>query len=176
MEIIEGDLIKLAKDKKFNVIVHGCNCFCAMGAGIAVQMAHAFGCDNYPMEDIKYRGDVNKLGTIDYQYVPSLDLIVVNAYTQYLLGKNLSYQALYLTLFKINNLFSGKIIGLPQIGCGIAGGIWDINEISEGGNSIQMDVKTLIETTLVDCQPIIVKFKKETDYVSRQNRHQRKTS
>ena len=36
---VDGDLIKLAKQGRFDVIVHGCNCFCQMGAGIAPQMA-----------------------------------------------------------------------------------------------------------------------------------------
>ena len=35
MKIIKGDLIKLALQGEFDVIVHGCNCFCTMGAGIA---------------------------------------------------------------------------------------------------------------------------------------------
>lgn len=160
MKIIEGDLIKMALNRKFNVIVHGCNCFCSMGAGIAVNMASTFGCDNFLKEDKSFRGDINKLGTIDYQYFPSLDLIVVNAYTQFLPGKNLDYQALHLCLTKINYMFPTKIIGLPLIGCGIAGGIWDINDNPHIKYNINMDVKTIIETTLVDCKPIIVKYKK----------------
>jgi O-acetyl-ADP-ribose deacetylase (regulator of RNase III) len=31
MKVIKGDLIQLAKDGKFDLIVHGCNCFCTMG-------------------------------------------------------------------------------------------------------------------------------------------------
>ena len=159
MKIIEGDLIKMALNRKFNVIVHGCNCFCTMGAGIAVNMASTFGCDNFLKEDKSFRGDINKLGTIDYQYFPSLDLTVVNAYTQYLPGRELNYQALQLCLLKINHDFPNKIIGLPQIGCGIAGGIWDKNELSENITDSLIDVKTLIETTLTNCKPIIVKYK-----------------
>lgn len=37
-----GDLIKLAKKGKFDIIVHGCNCFCEMGAGIARQIKKTF--------------------------------------------------------------------------------------------------------------------------------------
>ena len=47
---IEGDLIALAKQGKFDVITHGCNCMSNMGAGIAPQMAKAFGVDQYPLE------------------------------------------------------------------------------------------------------------------------------
>jgi len=85
--IVEGDLIKLALVGTFDVISHGCNTFCTMGAGIAVPMAKAFGCDNFPLErriavrridddDDEYTydtgnyGNINKLGQIDYQVVP----------------------------------------------------------------------------------------------------------
>lgn len=44
---VNGDLIKLAKRGEFDVIGHGCNCFCTMGAGIAPQMAEAFDCDSF---------------------------------------------------------------------------------------------------------------------------------
>lgn len=33
MKYIIGDLLKLADDGQFDVIVHGCNCFNTMGAG-----------------------------------------------------------------------------------------------------------------------------------------------
>lgn len=110
---LDGDLITLAKEGKFDVIAHGCNCHCTMGAGIAPQMARAFGADKFKMESSEYRGDINKLGTIDYQikriykgevsidgslqfftkygYIPheaSKNLIIVNAYTQYNYGAN----------------------------------------------------------------------------------------
>ena len=66
-EEVDGDLIKLAKEGMFDVIAHGCNCHSTMGAGIAPQMAKAFGCDRFGME--LYGSDVNKLGNIDYQTV-----------------------------------------------------------------------------------------------------------
>lgn len=39
MKVITGNLIKLAINGDFDVIIHGCNCFCKMGAGIAKQIA-----------------------------------------------------------------------------------------------------------------------------------------
>lgn len=89
-ETIKGDLIELAKQGKFDVITHGCNCFCTMGAGIAVPMSKEFGCNRFPLEqrtemveypdgagDFEYfeedtgnYGDINKLGQIDYETVP----------------------------------------------------------------------------------------------------------
>jgi O-acetyl-ADP-ribose deacetylase (regulator of RNase III) len=80
---VDGDLIKLALKGDFDVVVHGCNCFCQMGAGIAPQMAEAFECNEFKKEITEYldydedgelytvktnnKGDINKLGTIDYE-------------------------------------------------------------------------------------------------------------
>jgi O-acetyl-ADP-ribose deacetylase (regulator of RNase III) len=133
---IKGDLIKLALKGEFNVIAHGCNCFNTMGAGIAVQMAHHFGCDEYPMEQSKYRGEINKLGSIEGKPFVITNkeyngmIGVVNAYTQFEFssknGPALDYEALTLCLRKINYKFSGLKVGLPMIGCGLAGGDWKI--------------------------------------------------
>jgi len=143
----------MAINGEFDVITHGCNCFCQMGAGIAPQVARAFGADGFPMELYHHKGDMNKLGTIDYQAVgtPNGDLIVVNAYTQFGFGRNhkggtdipLDYEALTLCMRKINNKFKGKHVGLPQIGCGLAGGDWD-------------KVVYIIMNTLVDCDVTVV--------------------
>lgn len=169
-EEVEGDLISLALAGKFDVIGHGVNCFCTMGAGIAPQMAKAFGCDRFYMESPSTRGSINKLGQIDYGRVSityksedwvKSSLIVVNCYTQYGFGKNhkegtshpLSYPALILCLQKINHTFPGKHIGLPLIGCGLAGGNWE-------------DVKGLIQKNLSDMKVTIVHYKPEKDGVS----------
>ena len=42
MKVVYGDLIDMALEGHFDVIVHGCNCFCAMGAGIAKQIKETF--------------------------------------------------------------------------------------------------------------------------------------
>lgn len=135
---IKGNLIKLALAGEFDVIAHG------------------------------LKGDINKLGNIDYEYfTDKIDyirksnpndlytddvlVIVVNAYIQYHYGKNhsdgvskpLDYEALTLCMRKINHNFKGKHIGLPQIGCGLAGGDWEI-------------VKEIIQTELIDCNGTVV--------------------
>lgn len=61
---ITGDLIELAKNGEFDVITHGCNCFCVMGNGIAPQMAKTFACNKFYKEK-ETPGNINKLGTID---------------------------------------------------------------------------------------------------------------
>jgi len=172
---VEGDLIKLAKQGRFDVIVHGCNCFCVMGAGIAPQMAEAFACDTFKLEHRDYLGDINKLGQIDYEtdylqdaegFTTPKKLTVVNAYTQFNGGCNLDYEALILCMRKINHVFKGMTIGLPQIGCGIAGGVWDENSLSEDdyyawnrGTRDFKFVKYTIQQELKDCNITIVKYK-----------------
>lgn len=151
---IDGDLIKLAKQGSFDVIAHGCNCFCRMGAGIAPQMAKAFKCDRYPLESRDTIGDINKLGQIDYEawYSNTAKIVyVINAYTQYdykSLGNEhpLDYEALQLCLRKMSHQFSGYRIGLPKIGCGLAGGDWQ-------------RVKQIIQTELKDCNVTVVNYK-----------------
>ena len=171
MKIIEGDLIALAKQGHFDVITHGCNCWNQMGAGIAVAMKQNFSCDKFPMEHPNYRGDINKLGTIDYRIISleidksikigNLNLLapvfgtlaVVNSYTQYRYGRNhpdgvqkpVDYDAITLCMRKINHIFKGKSIGLPKIGCGLAGGEWSV-------------VRQIIERELVDMDVTIINF------------------
>lgn len=168
---IDGNLITLTLENKFDVISHGCNCQNQMGAGIAPHMAKAFGCDRYDMEHPQYKGDINKLGTIDYQerfivngkvnpnyeyHIPDSNqkpLYVVNSYTQYHYGRNhkdgvstpLDYEALTLCMRKINKVFKGKHVGLPKIGAGLAGGDWE-------------RIKTIIQTELIDCDITVVIF------------------
>jgi O-acetyl-ADP-ribose deacetylase (regulator of RNase III) len=156
---IDGDLIVLAKEGKFDVISHGCNCLCTMRSGIAPQMDKAFGCNSYEMEKPQHAGDINKLGTIDWETRYSTNgrpFEVVNSYTQFYHGKHhtdgvthpLDYNALILCMKKINYMFKGQHIGLPRIGAGLAGGDW--NKIRE-----------IIQYELKDCDVTVVNYKKD---------------
>lgn len=64
---IEGDLIKLAKAGHFDVIGHCTNCFNIQGGGIALPMSRTFHTDRFIKEGKEFEGDINKLGTIDYE-------------------------------------------------------------------------------------------------------------
>jgi len=126
MKYVQGDLIQLAKAGSFDVIVHGCNCMCTMGAGIAKQIKQHFP-EAYQIDQQTRSGDKRKLGTITYtrDTVP----VVVNAYTQYdykFKKINVSYLAIKYCLEAIKKTFSGKRIGMPKIGCGLAGGDWSV--------------------------------------------------
>ena len=148
-----GDLIDLAKKGNFDVVVHGCNCFCTMGAGIAPQMADAFGCDKFPLEDSKYSGDRDKLGKIDYKTINNngKELTAVNAYTQYgFSGKPFDYDAFEKIVAEMNTVFKGKHIGLPKIGAGLAGGNWNT-------------IKSMIQEGFTDCQVTVVNYRKNRE-------------
>jgi O-acetyl-ADP-ribose deacetylase (regulator of RNase III) len=123
MKYEQGDLIQAAKEGKFHAIVHGCNCFNTMGAGIAQQIKVHFP-RAYERDQLTVKSDSRKLGTCQYVRV-SPTLIVVNAYTQYNPGKDLCYHALRSCMFNIKLNLTGYKIGLPLIGCGIAGGDWE---------------------------------------------------
>lgn len=138
---IEGDLIDLAYNGSFDVITHGCNCFCTMGAGIAVRMNEKFFCNDpnrYHRESPAERGNADKLGTIEHKAFSRPNgtvLMVVNSYTQYYYGSRngrvwkygipLDYDALTMCLRKLNFRYPGQEIGLPKIGCSLAGGNWN---------------------------------------------------
>lgn len=132
MKVIEGDLIKLAQEGEFDVIVHGCNCFCNMGAGIADTIAEVFP-DAMLADQMTTLGDPTKLGT--YSQATVGDITIVNAYTQYKYTRNevdVDYDALRECFASIAEEFSGQRIGYPLIGAGLAGGDWDIiSEIIE---------------------------------------------
>jgi O-acetyl-ADP-ribose deacetylase (regulator of RNase III) len=145
MKVIKGDLIKLAKQHKFDVIVHGCNCFCVMGAGIAKQIKQEFP-KAYEVDLKTNKGDKSKLGWYSKAYIKQYNLIIINAYTQYgYWGKegkvNANYEAIKRVFNRIYKVYNDKKIGIPMIGAGLAGGNWKkigkiINDI--GFNNITL--------------------------------------
>ena len=85
MKDIEGDLLQLALAGHFDVIVHGCNCQCIMGTGIAkaikLQFPQAFAADQATAT-----GDRSKLGSYSSALAHNAlgqPFTVVNAYTQW---------------------------------------------------------------------------------------------
>lgn len=130
MQTIHGDLIQLALEGKFEVIIHGCNCFCTMGAGIAKSIQHHFP-EAYQADLATPKGDAAKLGTISQAKVttPNGALTVVNGYTQFHWkgqGRKANYEAIREVFKQIKSSFSGLRIGYPAIGAGLAGGDWTV--------------------------------------------------
>lgn len=146
----QGDLIAAALNGEFDVIAHGCNCFGKQRSGIAAQMAKHFGTNEFPMEISDKPFPINKLGCIDWdtEIISGEPLTVINCYTQYEYGTrkvNTDYEAITLCMRKINIVFKGKSIGLPKIGCGLAGGDWSI-------------VSRIIQSELKDMKSVTVMY------------------
>lgn len=128
MKIVRGDLIRLALAGHFDVIVHGCNCMCAMGAGIAKGIKAAFP-EAYAADRVTAKGAREKLGTISTARIErdGRVLDVVNGYTQYdWRGKGplVDYEAVRSVMREVAARFAGRRIGYPRIGAGLAGGDW----------------------------------------------------
>jgi len=123
MNIKNGDLLAMGKDNEFDIIMHGCNCYNMMGAGIAAQIAQQFP-DTQMADNETLRGDPGKLGT--YTVGMSGRLVILNCYTQFGVSSTgvdvFEYTAFERVLDKIAHRFGKWRIGLPLIGMGLAGG------------------------------------------------------
>jgi len=157
MKEIKGNLIDLGLEGHFDIIVHGCNCFCTMGAGIAKEIKERIP-DAWRADQRTHKGDIMKLGNYTFADLEINDkgwLTIINAYTQYRYGPNhedgdkkpVDYDAIRLAMRKINHNYKKKSIGIPLIGAGLAGGDWEI-------------IKKIIQQELKDMDVTIVHFKK----------------
>ncbi|MBB6613161.1 macro domain-containing protein [Pontibacter sp. Tf4] len=130
MKTVKGDLVKKALRNEFDLIIHGCNCFCTMGAGIAKTIKQEFP-EAYKADLATSKGDKSKLGSISSAdiTVNGKNLKVVNAYTQYEWrgkGVKADYEAIRSAFKAIKENFSGLRMAYPAIGAGLAGGNWEI--------------------------------------------------
>jgi O-acetyl-ADP-ribose deacetylase (regulator of RNase III) len=123
MNIVKGDLLTMGKNNEFDIIIHGCNCFNMMGAGIAAQISQQFP-DAQMADNETLRGDPGKLGS--YTIGMSGRLVILNCYTQFGVSSTgndvFEYSAFERVLDKIAHRFGKWRIGLPLIGMGLAGG------------------------------------------------------
>ncbi len=130
MKEIDGDLIKLASEGEFDVIIHGCNCQCQMGKGIALTVKNKYPAA-YAADCATEKGSREKLGTYSSVEVTSggYRFVIVNAYTQFHwrgAGVKADYEAIQSVMQKIKADFPGKRIGYPLIGAGLASGDWQV--------------------------------------------------
>ena len=134
-----GDLVKLAKEGKFDVLVQGCNCFQTQGKGIAKQVKETFPLVYQADREFGEAGDYNKLGCYSYaarKLEGGKSLFGVNAYTQYDYWSPgdpgnkvyVDYVAVRLVFRKIKKGLGGKGLkfGIPLIGAGLAKGDWRV--------------------------------------------------
>ena len=150
MKEVKGDLIKMAINGDFDVIVHGCNCYCTMGAGIAKSIKKTFP-EAYQVDQLTEKGSNKKLGTISFATVErnGTEITIINAYTQFnYRGKGIlvNYDAIRKCFQAIKLNFSGKRIGYPKIGAGLARGDWNL-------------ISTIIEQELHDEAHTLVIYK-----------------
>ena len=84
MKTVQGDLIKLALAGEFDTIIHGCNCQCTMGAGIARTMKVVFP-EAFEADRATARAEHSKLGTTSHATVEREGhrITIVNGYTQF---------------------------------------------------------------------------------------------
>lgn len=127
VKYIQGDIV----DTDIKVIAHGVNCQNTMGSGVAkvlytkwpeVKNGYHEYCGNIPKED--------RLGTIDMLTLKDYDKVILNCFTQYNYGYQdkllVSYDAIHKCFEEISQ-YCYKI-AIPKIGCGLAGGNWEIVE------------------------------------------------
>lgn len=127
---VKGNLLDMADAGEFDIIVQGCNCFNAMGAGLAPQIAR-----RYPAaqdaDNATVRGNIAKLGNWTMAWSSAYDetmtpFKIINAYTQYSTSSQgedvFEYAAFELILRKLAHEYGRHRFGLPYIGMGLAGG------------------------------------------------------
>ena len=113
----------------FDLIAHGCNCFCSMGAGIAKGVRTAVP-EAYELDLVTSKGARAKLRTCSAAEAigDKWIFVVVNAYTQYDYrgrGNKEEYEAVRSCMRWIRENYSGRRIGLPKTGAGLARGNWE---------------------------------------------------
>lgn len=124
-----GNLIDMAEQGEFDVIVHGCNCLNTMGSGIALEIRtrypKAYAADTLATE--QWTIPVAKLGNFTCATVgKGMPFIIVNAYTQVNFAPrgidHFEYESFSLILRKLHAQWPAGKFGFPYIGMGLAGG------------------------------------------------------
>jgi O-acetyl-ADP-ribose deacetylase (regulator of RNase III) len=126
IKYINGDVLNSGEP----VVVHGCNCFNNMGSGIAKQVKIEYP-EAYLVDYQTVPGNVNKLGTYTTA-VGKNGTRIINAYTQYHYSRTkvmADYNAIEAVFNKICQDFpEHRVIAMPKIGAGLAGGDWNVIE------------------------------------------------
>lgn len=129
----KGNLINLAEQGLFDVIVHGCNCLNTMGSGIALEIKNrypaAYEADTALSTQIESdsNSQVQKLGCYTTHLVKGEhNFLIVNAYTQVMFSPrdvdHFEYASFEVILKKMLHEYGAFNIGFPYIGMGLAGG------------------------------------------------------
>ena len=139
IKIIKGDMVESYKNNELDAYAHQCNCFCRMGRGIAPLLAKANPAVR-TVDNATISGDISKMGT--FSLAETGLSLVYNIYGQYhwsqykvAPNRNTCYPSLRQGLFAVmeslhkiqweQDLTRNMTLGLPLIGCGLAGGDWE---------------------------------------------------
>jgi O-acetyl-ADP-ribose deacetylase (regulator of RNase III) len=124
----KGDLLAMAEQGQFDIVVQGCNCFCTMGSGIARQIREQYP-QAYAVDEATEAGSILKLGNFTTCLAGNVaEFIIVNAYTQFGFNKAgesndvFEYASFELILQKLAEVYGDRDFGFPYIGMGLAGG------------------------------------------------------
>lgn len=139
MKYAEGNLVTMALNGEFDVIVHGCNIFHTFGSGIAAEIRDRIP-EAYEADLQSKLGDKEKLGTYTMTNIiygeSNKRSAVINLYTQGSFGKkgvHVVYSAvergfkLIAAAAMIQERITGVPVkvGIPMIGAGFGGGDWN---------------------------------------------------
>lgn len=133
MKYIQGNLL----DGDWDVAMHNCNVHKTMGAGVAYHLKNKW--PEVYKADLDYDEEPeDKLGKSSVAILPD-NRLVFNLYGQVGIGNNGHpldrncrydhlYNAIYSVCENLCRLESEFTIGVPMLGCGLAGGSWTVVE------------------------------------------------
>ncbi|MBO0764105.1 MAG: phosphatase [Hyphomicrobiaceae bacterium] len=129
MKVIRGDPVKLALDGRFDVIVHGCNCQCAMGTGIAKTIKQVVFPEAHKPDLATAKRQPRQAGVAvrGHRRTQRPQAHHLNGYTQFHWrgsGVLVDYDAVRSVMHRLKESYSGCAIGYPKIGAGLAKGDW----------------------------------------------------
>lgn len=124
--VIKGDLVELAKQNEFDVLIHGIHCFNYANSGVAKAIGTTFP-EAFHADQRTIKGDRSKLGSYSYAvcHPNNQPLVIINAYTQYYFGHKhykcptgFDYTSFRRLFEKIKLRFHGRGLrfGFPLIG------------------------------------------------------------
>lgn len=143
INVVIDDLVTYIKEEKFDrasgfpVVLHGCNCYCVMGAGVALALSNEWP-EISNADKQTSPGDNRKLGNWT---TATLDLdggtvLVHNIYSQFRYGpaveKNFDLDAFDRACQSLASYYKNQNVNFifPLIGAGNAGGNWsDISDV-----------------------------------------------
>lgn len=127
IKFIKGDLLASGAD----IIAHGCNCVGGFGSGVAGQIAQ-----RYPHIKKAYIHKFNtegwELGDVQFVRIGHSEKSIANCATQkeyYPRDRvHADYESIEKCMNIVKELAGDKTIAIPKIGCGLAGGDWEVVE------------------------------------------------